>query len=141
MSEDKELEKDVFAEAAMEQLIKGAEGVTALLLEETEIPDVKITSRNLDLSLQPKSEDEKVAWTDLTAAMTGRHALRFNKVLTELPDREFIRVYLKALEYFMPKVTRRESGFGAEKNPTINIQINRGGLTPESKIIDINHDD
>jgi len=128
---------DVFKEAAMEQLLNTADRIEQIIEdiieEDSKVPEVKsLRTRNVDLSMRNDSVAKKAVWDELTEAMTGVHAQRFNDTLTALPDREFIRVYLKALEYFMPKVTRREGGYGRDKSPTINIQINRGTRIEES---------
>lgn len=64
-------------------------------------------------------------FAELKDAVDNEHAERFNNLLHTLPDREFVRVYLKVLEYFKPKIVRE---LGGEKNggdTTINILIQR----------------
>lgn len=107
---NKKVEKlDVF-EAATQEVLKR----TVTLTEET------INNANID-TIPIKAIK---GWTDLKKEINSTHAERFNRVLGNLPDREFVRVYLKALEFVRPKIVR---GQGDRKNlpdTTINIQVN-----------------
>lgn len=104
---------DVFLEAAMQTI-----NTKTITLE-----DKTITTQNVNL---PTTKKTRKTWKDLKEAIDNEHAERFNKVLNELPDREFVRVYLKSLEFFKPKIIRQEGGKGQIKDNTINIQINYG---------------
>ena len=72
-------------------------------------------------------KDLKKAWDTLKEDLDGKHAKRFNDVLSKLPDREFIRVYLKALDFAKPKVVREKGGIktGGDTN-VLNINVNYG---------------
>ena len=82
----------------------------------------KITNHNISL---PANKKVRKNWGELREAIDNEHAERFNKILNELPDREFARVYLKSLEFFKPKVIRQAGDKKEEQNTVINIQINR----------------
>lgn len=47
-------------------------------------------------------------WNMLSEAITTQHTDRFNRVLFELDDKDFLEAYLKVLEYFKPKLSRAE---------------------------------
>lgn len=126
---------DVFAEAAWEVLEDtniSEEGIIPINVPlKGHIKDPKnsgILTRKVVLGLANLTEEQKRGWDDLTAAMTTKHAERFNAILNKLPPKEFVRVYLRALEYFKPKITRQDGIIGGNKAPTINIQINRGSI-------------
>ncbi len=133
----KEKEKDVFKEA-LEHLNKSKHipdlpPVEVEIITPEEIKDITegievLTDKNIDLPMNSMTDEQKSTWDDLQNAMIGEHAKKFNEILTKLPDREFVRVYLKTLEFFMPKVTRREGEAGRARDMTINVQINRGNL-------------
>ena len=65
------------------------------------------------------------SFAELGVGMDEEHAERFNRILSTLPDREFVRVYLKTLEFFKPKITRTEGDFEDKKNTTINVLVKR----------------
>jgi len=107
----KEIEEtkiDVFAEALKESISVDAVVVTG---DDVSLPAVKRTRKN---------------WSELKTAIDNEHAHRFNDILNNLPDREFTRIYLKALEFFKPKVIRQAGARGEVIDQTINIQINYG---------------
>ena len=125
--------KDIFEQAAAETLSdvektkSGVIGMPKLKVVEKEKSDV-ITQDNLEVGLNNITVEQKGNWDDLAVAMKTRHAGTFNQILENLPPREFVRVYLKALEYFMPKIIRQEGEGSREERSQINIQINRGKL-------------
>ena len=60
--------------------------------------------------LKPKGAISKKTeqWNLLSEAITTQHTDRFNRVLFELDDKDFLEAYLKVLEYFKPKLSRAE---------------------------------
>ena len=44
-------------------------------------------------------------WKALGAAITDRHAKRFNSLLDTLEDEEFIKAYTNIINYFQPKLS------------------------------------
>lgn len=51
------------------------------------------------------SKNEKTKqWEILSEAIVTRHSERFNKVLDQLDDLEFIKAYTSILAYFKPKL-------------------------------------
>lgn len=73
--------------------------------------------------------ESKEALENLKVNITGKHCERFDRVLTELPDREFMRIYPKVLEFFVPKAQHRGGGGGVINN--VQININRGNTIEE----------
>jgi hypothetical protein len=84
--------------------------------------DVPITEENVTLPIPHKA---RKTFNALKKGFEAEHAERFNQVLHSLPDREFVRVYLRALEFFKPKITREVGKRPPAKDNTINIQINK----------------
>src|SRR5210317_52920 len=84
--------------------------------------DANITEANIHL---PTDKKTRTTFDELKDAVENEHAERFNNVLHTLPDREFVRVYLKTLEFFKPKVVRQLGDQEKEKDTTINILIKR----------------
>jgi len=105
------LNDDIFAKALAQ---------TANVIERT----MTFTEKTLDTNIVPASKVK--TWEEMRSAMDNEHAEKFNKILTQLPDREFMRIYLKAMEFFKPKVIRTAGERGEKVDKTINIQINLG---------------
>lgn len=118
MEKDKE-PLDVFESALAESI----QALPTIINQE-----VNITQNNVGLPVTPKT---RKTWKELKVAIDNEHAHRFNNVLNDLPDREFVRVYLKALEFFKPKVIRQGGGQGEVIDQTINIQVNYGDKNPK----------
>lgn len=95
-----------------------------------------IVEEQLNRALAVTEEGDK-NWEALTIAMKGRYAKKFMTVLDDMPDREFVRNYLKALEYFQPKITRQEPGIGDVADKIIQIQILKIDSEGNQKVIDI----
>lgn len=118
---------DVFEESAKEVLNMTNSTVVAPTIPDNVTPGPKTMT-----PLQAKN------WNEITEAMNTYHTERFNRVLQELPDREFARVYLKALPFF-----RQHASKNTNETPTtvnhINITVHRSGEdTAETKTIEIN---
>ena len=105
---------DIFVQAAEEVINNKNELV---LIEDN------VTVHNVALPIEHKI---RKTWKELKVAIDNEHAKRFNDILNNLPDREFTRIYLKALEFFKPKVIRQAGARGEVIDQTINIQINYG---------------
>ena len=104
---------DIFVQAAEQSI-----NIRTLTIKEE-----NITGANITL---PTTYVTRKNWKELKIAIDTEHAERFNRILHELPDREFARVYLKSLEFFKPKVIRQAGGEIKQTDQTINIQINYG---------------
>ena len=53
-------------------------------------------------------EDKNEMWRKLGGTITGIHAHRFNRELTELNGKDFVDAYIRVLEFFAPKLARKE---------------------------------
>jgi len=65
-----------------------------------------ITDDNISVSLQNSTKAKQDAWENLRDLMEGEFTTEFTKHVKALPPREYIRVYLKLVEFFKPKITR-----------------------------------
>lgn len=126
----KENEDDIFKEAAIEALdLKSSIKVDG----ETAVQNFEVVEENsVETIYDAAAEiiDNDVDWTNLIRDMNGKHAKRFNQILGTLSDREFMKNYLKSLEYFKPKMVRQDLKFDDTVDRTINInvvQINKEG--------------
>lgn len=87
--------------------------------------------------LEPIIEDDVIVpvevgnWAELKIALKEGHAKRFNNILQQLPPREFIRTYLKVLEFVQPKVTRQISDPSNQEDNTLIIHVKRSGDNKE----------
>ena len=85
-----------------------------------------ITDRNVVFGLRSNTEDQKANWEALKEAMEGAYSERFMQIMDDLAvskPKEFIRVYLKALEHFKPKLIRTDGRSLEERDNKIEIII------------------
>lgn len=74
--------------------------------------------------------------------LTGKHAERMNRMLDELPDRQFRIVYPKLLEFCIPKLQRQEIAKATnEDNKVLRIEIISHPSQLESPTIDVTHEE
>lgn len=106
-NKEKVVNSDIFKESAMRVLKKNEEQVVPM--DEDVIYNESITN-----------------WAELKKELKGAHAERFNKILRQLPAREFMRVYLKVLEFVQPKVTRQIPDGGDKEDNNLIIHVKRG---------------
>jgi hypothetical protein len=105
---------DIFQEAS--ESVVGKKRTITLTEEDV------ITESNIEVRYDKQTRKN---FAELKEAVDNEHAERFNRLLHSLPDREFVRVYLKTLEFFKPKVVRQLGDGGEKKDTTINILIKR----------------
>ena len=127
---------DIFEQAAQETLNDSSSGMEEIIVLPQpnkkppvidEIKDLSvINDKNINLPMSNSTPEKKKNWDELATAMKGRHAKRFNEVLDMLPPKEFVRVYLKALEFFKPKIVRQEGEVDKSVKQMLKIEINRG---------------
>jgi hypothetical protein len=108
-------EKSVFEEAAEEALKKNLEQD-----ENNESKELEIRNKAMAMYI---SENPGKEFQKLKEAIEGPFAEKFMNIMNTLPDRDFMRYYLKALEYFKPKVTRVEPNSGGDEEDRV-IQVN-----------------
>jgi len=135
--ESNDKKKDIFMEAARMALEKKPILPVANLdeVEETQL-EVKKTQQEIALEAVITSD-----WEKLKSALNGRYAKKFMDLMETLPDREFMRLYPKMLEYVQPKVVRQEARPLGEEQKTINIRILQVDETGNKRIIDITSDE
>jgi len=81
-------------------------------------------------------------WNKVKETMEGPFADRFLKAMDALPDKEFIRVYGKMIEYFKPKIVRVEGSKEKEEDNVLRIEVyNSTKPAIEEKTIDITHEE
>jgi hypothetical protein len=77
-------------------------------------------------------------WDKVKEMMEGPYADRFINAMGSLPDKEFIRVYGKMIEYFKPKIVRVEGSKEKQEDNVIRIEIyNSNKPAIQENIIDI----
>lgn len=135
--ESNDKKKDIFMEAARMALEKKPILPVDNLdeVEETKL-EVKKTQQEIALEAVITSD-----WEKLKSALNGRYAKKFMDLMETLPDREFMRLYPKMLEYVQPKVVRQEVRPLGEEQKTINIRILQVDETGNKRIIDITSDE
>ncbi len=104
-------EDDIFQEAARQMIEKN--------------PEYSIELVQNKVSVSKAKKKESINFKKLEKKVDNEYAQRFNDIMETLPDREFMRNYLKVIEYFKPKVTRGTGDDGPKVNQTINVVIKR----------------
>lgn len=131
--------KDVFEDAAKDHIKK------ATKLIEDEAVELYETEEVLDQSIETATtltiNNVGIHWSKLKEDLEGVHAERFNKELTALSGREFVRLYLKALEFSKPKVTRVEAKVSDAEIPIMRITIMKRDNKGKTTEIDITKED
>ena len=80
-------------------------------------------------------------WDLLAKDMSGKFAKRIRDEMESLSGREFIRNYLKLVEYFKPKMTRQEEVDTSEEDNKLIIEVRHSKHNYEDNtIIDIPHE-
>jgi len=87
----------------------------------------------INKALATQSDD----WIKAKEAMEGRFTKKFLDIMDNLPPGEFMRTYLKYIEYFKPKVVRIPVSDDDSVDTTININILSINAAGETKTIDI----
>lgn len=141
MGKDKKEDEnlDLFKEAKknnpnVSEMVKAAMSIQKQIVEQQPI---KATLEDKALTvIEAKSQ-----WEQLKEDLDGKHLERFNKALAALPDREYVRVFLKMLEFTKPKLARVAAPGDGNQDNTININILSINDNKEYKYIDITEED
>ena len=118
-------EFDIFKEATRSVLQEDHKTVASGVIKESEL-----TTGNKTM---PPARAK--SWQELQDAFNSYHVERFNRVMQELPDREFVRVFVKIAPFFK-KNAAQQLPEGPKELTQINITINRNE-TVEEKIIEL----
>jgi len=135
--ESNDKKKDIFMEAAR-MALENKPILPVANLDEVEETQLEVKKTQQEIALEAVVADD---WTKLKAALNGRYAKKFMDLMETLPDREFMRLYPKMLEYVQPKVVRQEVRPLGEEQKTINIRILQVDETGNKRIIDITSDE
>lgn len=134
---EEENNDELFKEAAS-SFLKAANQVS-------QVPEVirekTLQEKKEELYDEAREFEESNNWQELVKDMSDVHAKKFNNILKTLPDRDFVRAYLKALEYFKPKIIRTDQKPTAEVDNTITVQIVQKNDKGEINIITIGKDE
>lgn len=130
-------EDELFKEAANSFLnsAKNTDSLPEVIIEKT------LAQKKEELFNEAIDFEENNNWQELVRDMSDSHAKKFNNILKTLPDREFVRAYLKALEYFKPKIIRTDQKPTSEVDNTITVQIVQKNDKGEINIITIGKDE
>jgi len=78
--------------------------------------------------------DDRGGWDGLHDDMINTHADRINHILHNTSDdNEFITIYFKILEFFVPKITRETKKSKATSN-AIELKINKTNIIKDVNI-------
>jgi len=114
-----EEKKDIFSEAAIKS-------IEETVNRKVNFVDTKKDDPVKDVVEAKTVKKAKNSWDTLLKDIDGKHARRLNNLLENLPDREFVRIYLKVLEFAKPKIVRQKRTREGDSKPTLNININYG---------------
>lgn len=128
MNQEEEIKK-VFEMAALNVL------TTA---KPKEIPLTEEEQKQIALDLVNEQTDKE--WNALGKAMNGKFAKRMLEEMEGLTGREYVRQYMKLLEFFRPKITRIEGELKKEEKQVLQVEYidTREQL---EQTIDINHEE
>lgn len=122
---NKEDEEDIFEEASKEFLDSSYDTVASRTIQDSNLSKKRSSMTPLEVK----------NWDELVNAMETHHTKRFNEVLDSLPDREFVRSYLKALPFFKsPSAKKKE--VKAVVQQKVTIEVVKSG-EKQQKIIDV----
>lgn len=131
MTEKINNEKDVFHESIMDSIANN------VAKEHDEIILLN-NKQELLAEIQRRLEKGETQWDKLKGLMENGLTERFIRVISEMPDKDFVRNYLKLLEHFKPKLVRASEGEVDKPDTIINIQtVIVNPETGEKEILDI----
>ena len=154
MKEQKENKIDVFEEANKQfiqqlkvsgELGKDVHAERAAAEEEAErqaeLTKLKIAEQKQNLLAQaidrtPKGRRE--TWENFLADLDTVHTERMNHILKTCPDKDFPKLFFKALEFTKPKLMRDKKEDEGDGDNLIQVVIKKGS-GDETKTIDITH--
>ena len=116
-------EKDDLFEKARQESIKNLIKREEVIVSEEKKDEIKT-------AVSERLEEGETQWDLLKKMIDGSLTEKFIRIMLEMNDRDFVRSYLKLLEYAKPKMTRIEGGNGETNDLTVNIQtlvVNENG--------------
>lgn len=127
MSDEK---NDIFKKAAEDSLKQ-----SLTKAEEDTVKEVEIIAQEA-LALAQTTEGDK--WDNLTGYINGDGAERLLVELKAMPSKDYVRNYLKLLEYFKPKLVRSDINPDEDIDRTINVQLIQQLPSGEKRVVTIN---
>lgn len=114
----------------------------SLLEEAARLPGINVPAEVEEQTIEEKLveitqynlEDK---WDIIKAAMGGEFADRFLHEMRHLSGREFVRVYMKMLEYIKPKIVRVENDNKEEEDNIVRIEIFNSIPQVGEEVVDI----
>lgn len=128
---------DIFKQAA-EHTAKAALNIKTASESEAEVETVEVKSIE-EKALEATEQNTTSSWNKVKEAVNGRFADRLLKIMDDLPDREFVKVHLKLMEYVNPKITRKEIIGDNNNDNEIKVLIVQNQNEPQEKTIDVTH--
>lgn len=137
MSRENEELKDLLKQASSNAVSKMTENsISTKIIREEEIPAETIKKEEDIQKAIAIVEEGKDKWQVIAERMDGDFAERFTKEMENMNGKEFVRTYMKMLEYFKPKMHRAETGETEKEDNVIRIEIHRAPKD-NTEIIDI----
>ena len=116
--------KELFKQAAEQTKQNSEESYEAEIYEPKNYPVfVPDENRTLEEKVLDFTESGVTKWDILANKMNGDFSERFIIEMEALSGREFVRTYLKMLEYFKPKIVRIEKKDEEENDTVIRVQV------------------
>ena len=116
--------RELFKQAAKQTRQNSEEYYEAEIYEPKNYPVfVPDENRTLEEKVLDFTESGVTKWDILANKMNGDFSERFVREMDMLSGREFVRTYLKMLEYFKPKIVRIEKKDEEEKDTVIRVQV------------------
>lgn len=126
--------KDELFKQAREESIKAA-----IIIHDAETPSrIAEMKEQTIATIKERLAEGETQWDLLKRMVDGSLTERFIEVIGEMPDRDFVRNYLKLLEHFKPKLVRGEDTSGEKQDTTINIVAVMLDKEGEQKTIELN---
>lgn len=130
MEDNKEPMNDIFEQARKDSISK-------LINREAEVKKDE-QRQALAIAIKERLEEGETQWDLLKRMVEGSMTEKFIRIMMDMPDRDFVRNYLKLLEYVKPKMTRVEGGLEDDRDITVNIQTLIVNSKGEKEYVPIN---
>ena len=119
---------DIFKKAAKEV-------AKSTLKVEVEKPAAPVALESKALAMT--NENLISPWAKMKEKLNNGYTEKAMDIMDTLPDREFIKVYLKLMDFVNPKMTRKEIVGNNEGDTEIKVLIVQNQNGPKEKIIDV----
>jgi hypothetical protein len=117
-------EKNLFHDAAMESALQDALSKSNLKIkDEHDDKDIEKDNKNeLLIEVEKRVASGESSWDILSNMISGGFTKRFIEAMDTMPDKDFVRNYIKIIEHFKPKLIRSEGAKDDRPDNIINIQ-------------------